>query len=190
MTPPNIPNVMWHDDFCLMVIYNAVKDLKPELCVELGCCEGFTSYYIATALQENGKGHLEAYDRWVDHPTLSFYRARKSNCLKNLAGLPVVVKEQDAYEVHNNYDDGEVDFMYVDMDNDGDVYKLILLNWYKKLSPKAVVIFEGGCEKRDGVAWMKERPPMQPILQDKDLLALYNMVNVGSFPSITIAGKI
>lgn len=45
-----------------MVLYKAIKKLKPKVVVETGTHRGLTSLYMAHALFENKKGHLHTAD--------------------------------------------------------------------------------------------------------------------------------
>ena len=43
-------------------LYRFIQDTKPERCLELGHAHGVSSLYIAAALDENGRGHLDTAD--------------------------------------------------------------------------------------------------------------------------------
>lgn len=45
-----------------MMLYEAIKKLKPDVVVETGTHRGLTSMYMLCALAENGKGHLYTAD--------------------------------------------------------------------------------------------------------------------------------
>jgi len=185
---PNIKSTSWKDEFFPFFIHNAIKYLKPDLCVELGTYAGYSAYCIGTALVENMKGHLECYDLWEKYP---FNHTTKEEATFNLLGLPIELRLQDATLAYENYDKNTVDFLMVDISNDGKVYKDTLMNWYDKLTSKASVFLEGGSEERDEVEWMKKynKIPIRKTVKNKDLMDSYTFVNVGGFPSLTIAQK-
>jgi predicted O-methyltransferase YrrM len=186
--PDNIRSTSWTHEFFPLFLYNSVRYTKPDLCVELGTLAGYSAFCIATALVDNCKGHLECYDLWEQYP---YNHVTKQEAFQNLMGLPVVLNQQDAYYAVKNFKDASVDFLMVDISNDGDTYKRILTDWYQKLSSHATVILEGGCVERDEVEWMVKynKKPIQSVFKDKDILEKYAITNIGCFPSITIAQR-
>lgn len=186
--PSNIHSSSWTHDFFPLFLYNSVRYLKPDVCVELGTLAGYSAFCISTALVDNCKGHLECYDLWEQYP---YHHATKAEATTNLFGLPVVLKQQDAYTAVDNYKDASVDFLMIDISNDGDTYKKLLTDWYYKLSSHATVVLEGGCKERDEVEWMIKynKKPIQSVFKDKDILEKYALTNIGCFPSITIAQR-
>lgn len=186
--PDFIKTTSWKDEFFPLFLYNTTRYIKPNLCVELGTLAGYSAYCIAQALLDNKKGHIECYDLWEDYP---YTHVTLDEATQNLVGLPVVLKQGDAYKAVDNYKDNSVDMMMVDISNDGVTYEKILRDWYSKLTPKASILLEGGCKERDEVEWMKKynKKPIQSIFNDKNILRMYNLTNVGGFPSITVARR-
>lgn len=186
--PSNIQTSSWTHDFFPLFIYNAVRYIKPDVCVELGTLAGYSAYCIATALVDNAKGTLDCYDLWEKY---QFNHVSKAQATVNLFGLPVKLIEQDAYEACKNYQDNSVDFLMVDISNDGETYKRILTDWYYKLTTGATVMLEGGCKERDEVFWMQNynKKPIQKVFKDPDILEKYAITNIGCFPSITVAKR-
>lgn len=45
-----------------MILFDEIKKLKPKVVVETGTHKGLTSLYLASALRENGEGHLHTAD--------------------------------------------------------------------------------------------------------------------------------
>ncbi|MEF8833062.1 MAG: class I SAM-dependent methyltransferase [Candidatus Thermoplasmatota archaeon] len=43
-------------------LYDLIRKLEPEIMVETGVCNGFSSSVILKAMEENGKGHLYSVD--------------------------------------------------------------------------------------------------------------------------------
>ena len=186
--PGHIASTSWTHDFFPLFIYNAIRYNKPNVCVELGTLEGYSAYCIAQGLVDNMKGHLECYDLWDDY---EYKHCTRKLCAQNLAGMPVILRQKDAMIVHEDYEDGTVDFLMVDISNDGDKYKSILMNWHDKLTSRATVMLEGGCQDRDKVDWMVKynKTPIHPIFHDQDIIDRYSLTNLGCFPSITVALK-
>lgn len=184
----NIKTTSFNNEFFAPFIYNAVRDLRPYHCVELGTYAGFSAYCIGSALRDNECGGLICYDLWESYP---FNHVPMKEAEENLKGLPVQLKMQDAMEAYKEHDDKSVNFLMVDISNDGDVYRKALCNWHSKLSDGATVMLEGGHPDRDLVEWMLkyDKIPIRMALHDEVLNELYKFFVVGDFPSITVAIK-
>jgi len=174
-------------------IYETVLKSPPLKAVELGVLEGFSTIAIARALYKVGVGHLDAYDIWEDykyrHSTQKEVQETIYKC-----GLSefITLYKQDAYTVHENYKDGEVDFLHIDISNDGDVFNTMLKNWDSKISHRGLILFEGGSEERDKIEWMVKynKKPIRPEINRNHLIKekyIYEIHN--TFPSLTIMKK-
>lgn len=184
----NIHTSSWkHHEYDLL-FYGLVTGLRPKVCVELGTLAGYSAYCIATALKDLGQGHLDCYDLWEGY---KFNHVPMATAKKNLEGLPVSLNRQDCETVFAHYTTGSVDLLLVDISNDGFVYEKMLSDWYSKLSDKAIVIMEGGCEARDEVEWMKKfkKKPIRKALSDGFIKEHYDFVVFPFFPGITILRK-
>ncbi len=170
-----------------LFFYGLIRGLRPRIAVELGVYEGYASYWIGAGLMCNQFGKLYSYDLWEDYP---YTHCKMEVAEKNLANLPVKLIKCDAKDVHKKYGDKEVDFLMVDLSNDGDTYIQYLYNWYTKLSDKAIVLFEGGHPARDAVPWMEKRKPILEALKTNEfILSHYNFAITESFPACTILTK-
>lgn len=134
---------------------------KPKLVVECGVLDGYSTFYIASALRFNRhsrgiKSEFFAYDLWEDYEYKhGDFEAVEEMLKSQKLDDHVNLTEGDAFEVAQVFDDGVVDFLHMDISNNG--YKLIktLEVWGDKLSFDGIIAFEGGSEERDDVEWMK-----------------------------------
>ena len=137
----------------LPLLYNFINQLKPKKVIELGPATGATTITMAQSLKDNigntppiYAGHINSYDIWDDK-----YWATQENCQKQINewGVQefVTLKHMDFYDwIETNE---EFDFLYMDIDNDGDK----ILKLYESVKPQietgSIVLFEGGSEERD-----------------------------------------
>jgi len=176
------------------ILYETVLEFPPRIAVELGVLEGFSTIAIARALYMLNTGHLDAYDIWEDyeyrHSTQKEVQETIDGC-----GLSdfVTLHKQDAYTVHENYEDRSVHLLHIDISNDGDVFNTMLANWDSKVSHCGLILFEGGSEERDKVEWMVKynKKPIRPEISNNQL-ANTNYIYGGynAFPSLTVMKKI
>jgi predicted O-methyltransferase YrrM len=185
---PNIPTTSWSDPFFSDFISATVRYVKPQVCVELGTYAGFSAFCIGQALLDNMRGTLDCYDLWEQYP---YNHVSKQDALNNLVGLPIKLHSTDAFEVFKLYPDNSVDFMMVDISNDGSTYLRILEDWFPKLTVGATVLLEGGSKERDEVEWMKKynKVPIQSVLHKSVIADGYYLTNIGGFPSMTVARR-
>jgi len=171
-----------------LYFYGVTKILKPLVCVELGTYAGNSAYYIAAALKSNHRGNLYCYDLWDSY---AFHHVSKVTARRNLVGLPVALIQKNAFDVYRDYCNNSVDLLSVDLSNDGDVYRRILTDWYKKLTKDSVVLLEGGSSQRDKVSWMTKfkKTPIKTVFEDDDLNKKYEFDIIHTFPSLTTARK-
>lgn len=171
--------------------YGFVRGLRPCNCVELGTYAGFSAYFIASALKDNGFGHLDCYDLWGKYP---YHHVDIGEAKRNLKDLPVRLFQEDANKVFQKYLDinESVDLLHVDLSNDGGVYRKFLHQWYDILSSTSYVLLEGGAKARDYVQWMLiyHKEAIRNALKDKKLRQMYKFTLYDDkFPGITIAEK-
>ena len=170
-----------------LFFYGLIRGLRPKIAVELGVYEGYASYWIAAGLLCNQDGaRLDSYDLWEDYP---YNHCKMEIAEKNLENLPVNLIKRDAKDVHTLYKDKSVDFLMVDLSNDGDTYITYLYNWFPKLSNKAIVLMEGGHPARDYVPWMvdyKKKPILEALKTNEFILSHYNIAITESFPACSI----
>lgn len=88
-----------------VILYEAIKEAKPEVVVEIGTHRGLTSCYMLMALDENEKGHLHTADPYE-------WGARG-----NFRKFPELEKRVTWYQKPGKelvHDIDKIDFMFVD----------------------------------------------------------------------------
>lgn len=144
------------------VFRSVVSAFQPTLCVELGVLEGYSTVAIAKGLKENfekggGRGHLSAHDLFEEyryrHAALDAARANIE-----AAGVQdfVTLYQQNAIEVADDYSDGSVHLLHVDLSNTGETVRWVMEAWDQKMVQGGIILFEGGTDERDQVEWMKK----------------------------------
>ena len=169
------------------LFYLLIKTIKPEKCVELGVLHGFSSCTIASALRDNGSGVIHAYDLFEDYPFRNDSMINVTNRMKeyNLDKW-VEYHKNDAFEVSKKYK--EIDFLHVDLSNDGVTYEKIFKQWHSKV--KSLIVLEGGADYRDKVAWMgkyKKVSICQTIEHISQTYPQWKLYIIYPYPSLTIA---
>ena len=88
-----------------------------------------------------------------------------------------------------NIEKNSLDFVHIDISNDGSVYEWAFEIFLLKLSPGGILILEGGTEERDSVEWMSKynKPPIQAVIER--FKETWNIQVVKDFPGLTIATK-
>lgn len=164
---------------------------EPETIVELGVLDGYSALHFAKGLKRVGKGRLFCYDLWEDYEFNhgdfdSVYNMLKAEGVDKFVSL----YKGDAYKVHENYKDEQVDVLHIDISNDGKIVRDMMELWHEKV--KMLIIFEGGSKERDAVEWMVKynKEPMVPeFAKNKLINEHYRVSNFLSFPSMTICIK-
>ncbi len=171
---------------------------KPKLVVECGVLDGYSTFNIAHALRANEigggiKSKFMAYDIWegYDYKHGDFGEVATMLRQKGLLNHWVNLHYGNAFEVWENFDDSTVDFLHMDISNDGQVLELTIMDWWRKIRPGGMIAFEGGSVERDNVDWMKKyhKKPIVPVLE-----WLLQADNVSfqvftEFPSMTLITK-
>lgn len=124
------------------LLFHLVRELEPDICVEMGTCVGISAAYQAAALQLNGNGRLI---------TLEGARPLARLSEDNLVGLGL----ENARVVPGRFQDtlgdvlaehAPVDFVFIDGHHD----ELATLGYFEQarphLAPGAVLVF-------DDIAW-------------------------------------
>lgn len=131
---------------------------KPKIVVECGVLDGYSTFHIAHALRFNSNRGIEsefyAYDLWEEYEYKhgDFEEVEEMLSSQNLDFVNLT--EGDAFEVAEVFDDGVVDFLHMDISNNGDKLIKTLKVWGDKISDDGIIAFEGGSEERDNVEWM------------------------------------
>jgi len=175
------------------MFYSLLRCINPSRCVEIGTLGGYSTIFIAAALRDNNYGHLYAYDLWDKY---AYHHTLQSETQLSIDAVAlqdwVDLIQKDAYSVLDDYEDNTIDFMHVDISNNGAVFDRFLVDAEYKLTTGGVLIFEGGSEKRDMVPWMKKfnKPKIQPVINGHPLIGtIYDAVVIRPYPSITICVK-
>ena len=167
-----------------------ISAFHPINAVELGVLNGYSTFHIAAALKKNGRGDLNAYDLFEDYP----YRHSNYEDIKILFQhcQNVKIHKQDAYSVADNYQNGSVDFLHIDLSNDGDTVKKIMNQWDTKMVIGGIILFEGGTEERDKVEWMMKynRPSLKNEIETNKFIENgYILGTYLKYPGLTMLLK-
>mgnify|MGYP003333249611 FL=1 len=174
------------------LLHALVRVYKPMTCVELGCLEGYSSVHIAKALKENGSGTLTIIDLFEDYP---FNSSDRTVLGENLAESQVAayctIVKGSAFEEAKRFADGSVDFLHVDISNDGERLSEMFDVWTAKLKKQAIVLLEGGSEERDQITWMRQykKQPIREFFGSTTFAQNFEHFVFDPFPSITICKK-
>lgn len=131
-------------------LYDYVLYEKPEVVIDFGVLNGYSTICLALGCKENGKGKVRVYDLFDKY---EHNHSKKDVLIKNIAeyGLSdwVEIKEVNFFDWIKNPE--HFDLIHIDISNTGDILDIINDN----LNGKGTVLFEGGSEERDRVGWMK-----------------------------------
>lgn len=157
-------------------IYDQIRYRKPEIVIDFGVLDGYSTIAIAQALRENGKGKVYAFDLFEKYP---YKHAQRTKLEKNIEAYGlldwVVIEEQNFYDWIKK--PTEFDAIHLDISNDGDIIDIL---WNAFKDTDKLIMFEGGSEQRDRVGWMVEYNK-KPIQKSE---AKYQIIN-DRFPSIS-----
>lgn len=170
--------------------YALVRCLRPLRCLELGVLQGFSLIAAARALRDNGAGRIDGFDLFEDYPyTHEPYAAVveriRSAGLQDWAG----VRRAEADSVVDSV--GTVDYLHVDLSNDGDRFRQVFDRWSDKV--KQVIVLEGGSDARDEVDWMVRyrRPPIAGAVDElRRSRAGWTIAVLEPYPSLTVAVRV
>jgi hypothetical protein len=167
--------------------YALARVLKPVTCVELGVLEGFSLLCVAAALRDNGRGTIHGFDLFEDYP---FRHERCASTAERIRALGLEqqarIRQADAFAVAGEF--ASVDYLHVDLSNDGDTYRRIFAQWSGKV--KQVMLLEGGGAERDRVAWMARyrKSAIVPALAElRGAHPEWTFAVLAPFPSLTVA---
>ena len=177
------------------VLKSYILNWRPTTMVELGVLDGYSTIAIAEAVKEMNflyqmTSKLDSYDLFEDY---EFKHGVKEEVEKLLEekGLKDLVNLQkgDAYKVHELYPDASVQFLHVDISNDGATLRRITELWAPKLIQRGLILFEGGSDERDHNEWMTKynKPSIKKEMEtNKFINDNYIYGTYYPYPSLTV----
>jgi len=167
---------------------------KPVSVVECGVLDGYSAFYIANALRfnRNKRGinsRFYAYDIFEKYQYKhGRYDDLKYMLILNKLDANCCLIKCDAFEAAVAHQNSSVDFLHMDISNDGDILLKTLEIWGPKISKNGIIAFEGGSEERDN-GWIKtyNKKPIRPELINNSIV--YNNWDIQIFheyPSMTL----
>lgn len=116
--------------FWSLLLFQLLKTLKPQNCLEMGACVGISGSYLAAALNLNGTGgHLTTMEGCTDLADITKETFQKLN-LKNAEVVPGLFDDKIVETIKTN---GPFDFAYVDGNHS---YKATI-NYFQELKQQA-----------------------------------------------------
>ena len=169
------------------IFYALIRALKPLRAVEIGILQGFSLLSAGAALRDNGAGLIAGYDLFDSYPYRHADREQVARQTR-VSGLDewVAIHAGHASDVHHHWE--AVDYLHVDISNDGDTYRRVFHQWSHKV--RQVILMEGGSRERDNVEWMRryDKPPIATALADLERsYPGWTFTVLQPFPSLTIA---
>ncbi len=138
-------------------------------------------------MRDNGAGKITGYDLFDAYP---YRHAERDQVTRQVArsGLQdwVAIEASDIDDVHERWE--SVDFLHVDVSNNGDTYRRVFDHWSRRV--RQVIVLEGGSTERDNVAWMLryQKPAIAPALADLERAHPgWSFTVLAPFPSLTVA---
>lgn len=170
----------------------------PRLVVECGVLDGYSTFNIAHALRfnktvRNIDSSFVAYDLWegYEYKHGDFQKVANMLHLQGLLNKYVNLHYGNAFEVNSNFQDRTVDFLHMDISNDGEVLEKTIDLWGPKISQGGIIAFEGGSIERDEIEWMKEfdKKPIHPMIANLKIFKYWGVQIFTAFPSMTLLFK-
>ena len=170
--------------------YALVRCLRPRRCVELGVLQGYSLMAVARALRDNRQGRIDGFDLFEGYPYTNEPQAAVVERIR-AAGL------QDWAQAHRAEADGvaatvgTVDYLHVDLSNDGERFRQVFEHWSRKVA--RVIVLEGGGAARDQVDWMMRyrRPPIAAVLGElRRSRPEWTIAVLEHYPSLTVALRV
>lgn len=172
------------------ILRSLVLGKQPQLVVECGVLDGYSTAYIANALRFNRKKRgirsiFFAYDLFEDYQYRHGEVEDVVEMLRtNNLDFDCNLFKADAFDIYKDYEDNTIDFLHFDISNDGDVLLKMLDTWGNKMNREGIIAFEGGSIERDQ-GWIKKygKRAIRP-----ELLSLKNwdIQIFDPFPSLTL----
>jgi len=166
---------------------------RPKFIVECGILDGYSTMHIASALKFNRSRGTEsqffAFDLWDEYE----YKHGKiedvcSMLNTNGLGKEVQLGNCDAFKIAKSFLDNSIDFLHMDISNDGDKLIRTLDVWGDKISKNGMIVFEGGSKERDE-GWIKEygyKPIRHELINNPIVYENWDIQIMLPFPSLTL----
>lgn len=166
---------------------------RPRLVVECGVLDGYSAFNIAHALRFNERergimSEFYAFDLWDDYEykhgnyddVAKFLLAHDLHRYVNLC-------KGDAFEVVDKFKNRFIDFLHIDISNDGDKLLRVLDVWGELIGYDGIIAFEGGSKERDE-GWIKKygHKPIRESLDDPKVYENWDVQIFEPFPSLTL----
>jgi tRNA A58 N-methylase Trm61 len=127
------------------LIYALILLYKPETVVELGTGEGNCMALIGIALKMNRSGKLFSFDVYGERIQGFLPKTGKTvSGKKRMLGLERVIENIQTDIFNFSWIGNPIDLLVIDIDNTFERLKKIADNWFEKLSPNGIILFEGG----------------------------------------------
>ena len=155
-------------------LYDQVIWNKPDIIIDFGVLEGYSTIAMAMACRENRKGKVKVYDLFEDY---EYNHSKFDRLIKNIKEYGLM--DYVDIEKRNFFDwikePEEFNIMHLDISNTWDIIDML-----EPLIGKGIILFEGGSEQRDKVGWMMKFNK-KPINKSKLKYEVINQL----FPSIS-----
>ena len=129
-------------------LYDWVLYEKPEIIIDFGVLEGYSTIAMALACKENRKGKVKVYDLFEDY---EYNHSKFERLIKNLQEHGVMdwveIEKRNFFDWIKNPE--PFDTLHLDISNTGDIIDLL-----EPIRGKGTILFEGGSEQRDHVGWV------------------------------------
>lgn len=157
-------------------LYDYVRYVKPDVIIDFGVLNGYSTICMAQAIRENGKGKIKVYDLFEKYEYNHAKLERLVNTFKEYGVLDYIeIEEKNFFDWIKNPE--YFDLLHLDISNTGDIIDIL----YDNLgNSEKTILFEGGSEQRDSVGWLKKYNK-KPINQSH---AKFQVINP-NFPSIS-----
>ena len=160
--------------------------------MELGCLEGYSGISIARGLKKNKKGRLIIIDLFEDYEyNSSKYSTVLANFKKYSVSDYVEFIKGDVFEKIDMLPDNQVDFLHIDISNNGNNVSKIFKLMKNKMRTYGLILFEGGSKERDKIEWMikYKKRALQSFINTKYFQNDYQHFIFEPFPSLTICQR-
>lgn len=166
---------------------------RPKFVVECGILDGYSTMHIASALKFNRSRGTEsqflAFDLWDEYEYKHGQIEDVCSMLRtNGLGKEVQLGNCDAFKIAKSFLDNSIDFLHMDISNDGDKLIKTLEVWRSKISKNGMIAFEGGSEERDE-GWIKEygyKPIRPELINNPIVYENWDIQIMLPFPSLTL----